>query len=158
MIKRLLSQVAESLSASRTDKEGAPDRAAAIRKATAVLMLDVALADKVFEKREIARVLALIKSRFALSPADAADLVDMAKETAVDLVSLHEFTDVLHENLTEDEKASVVALLWDVAYADGQLDKYEDALILKISDLLYVSRVRVMRSKHDAEQAAGRET
>lgn len=158
MIKRLLNQVVDSLSESRSVKGDAPDREAAIRKATAVLMLDVALADKVFDEREISRVLALIESRFALPPADAADLVDMAKETADDLVSLHEFTAVLHENLTEDEKASIVALLWDVAYADGQLDKYEDALILKISDLLYVSRVRVMRSKHDAERAARRKS
>ena len=38
--------------------------------------------------------------------------------------------------------------------ADGRLDKYEDSLVLKISDLLYVSRARVMRLKHDAELAA----
>lgn len=158
MIKRLLSQVANSLSESSSGKDDAPGREAAIRKATAVLMLDVALADNVFDDREIDRVLALIASRFALPPADAADLVDLAKDTADDLVSLHEFTTVLHANLTEDEKASVVSLLWDVAYADGQLDKYENALILKISDLLYVSRVRVMRSKHDAGQAARRES
>ena len=41
-------------------------------------------------------------------------------------------------------------LLWQVAFADGQLDKYEDALILRISDLLHVSRGLVMRLKHDA--------
>jgi uncharacterized tellurite resistance protein B-like protein len=46
-------------------------------------------------------------------------------------------------------------MLWQVAYADGQLDKYEDSLVLKISDLLYVSRGRVMRLKHDAQQGAG---
>ena len=55
-------------------------------------------------------------------------------------------------NLDENEKARIVSLLWQVAYADGQLDKYEDALVLKISDLLYVSRGRVMRLKHDAQQ------
>jgi len=48
-----------------------------------------------------------------------------------------------------------VALLWQIAYADGRLDKYEDALVGKIADLLYVSRGRVMRLKHDADPAAG---
>jgi uncharacterized tellurite resistance protein B-like protein len=45
-------------------------------------------------------------------------------------------------------------MLWQVAYADGALDKYEDSLILKISDLLHVSRARVMRLKHDAQTAS----
>ena len=62
---------------------------------------------------------------------------------------------LLHDYLTEDEKAQIVSLLWQIAYADGRLDKYEDSLVLKISDLLYVSRGRVMRLKHDAELAAG---
>ncbi len=47
-----------------------------------------------------------------------------------------------------------MGLLWQVAYADGRLDKYEDSLVLKISDLLHVSRGRVMRLKHDAENAS----
>lgn len=156
MLKRIFNQVADALSAPAVPGTDPMDRQAAIRKATAVLMIDVALADKVFDEREIGRVIDLIGTRFALPAADAGDLVEMARDTAEQMVSLHEFTQVLHENLSEDEKASIVGLLWDVAYADGELDRYEDALILKISDLLYVSRVRVMRSKHDAEQAAPR--
>jgi uncharacterized tellurite resistance protein B-like protein len=71
-------------------------------------------------------------------------------------VSVHDFTKVLHEHLDEKEKADIVSMLWRVAYADGRLDKYEDSLVLKISDLLYVSRGRVMRLKHDAENDQGR--
>lgn len=55
----------------------------------------------------------------------------------------------------KDEKARVVSLLWEIAYADGELDKYENSLVLKISDLLYVSRGRVMRLKHDAAAETG---
>ena len=77
-----------------------------------------------------------------------------ATEKAEDLVSIHEFTQLLHENLVEDEKARIVGMLWSVAYADGTLDKFEDSLVLKISDLLHVQRARVMRLKHDAAEAA----
>jgi uncharacterized tellurite resistance protein B-like protein len=63
---------------------------------------------------------------------------------------------LLHQHLTEEEKAAIVGMLWRIAYADGRLDKYENSLVLKISDLLHVSRGRVMRLKHDAEIAAGR--
>ena len=87
---------------------------------------------------------------FNLTPEESAKLVNMASDKAEDLVSLHEFTQLLNANLNEQEKARIIALLWQIAYADGQLDKYEDSLVLKISDLLYVSRGRVMRLKHDA--------
>ena len=153
MIKRWIEQIVETIAAD-TDDVGAEDRSQAIRKATAVLMVDVALADRVFDDSELERALRLVEQRFGLDPDDSAELIAMAETQAKDLVSLHDFTQLLHDNLDNDEKAAIVGMLWEVAYADGELDKYEDALILKISDLLHVNRARVMRLKHDARTAA----
>ena len=155
MIKQFINQVVDAISAPQKDLQDSESREAAIRSATAVLMLDVARSDNVFEESEFERVLGLIEKHFGMSPEDAAELVNAADEKAEDLVSLHEFTQLLHNNLDESEKARIVGLLWQVAYADGRLDKYEDSLVRKISDLLHVSRGRSMRLKHDAEQAAG---
>ena len=154
MIKRFFIEVAEAFSSSGATEISAADREAAIRKATAVLMLDVARADYVFEDSEFERVLELVERHFGLSPEEAVQLVNDAGDDAEDLTSVHQFTELLHEHLGETDKARIVALLWQIAYADGRLDKYEDSLVLKISDLLYVSRARVMRLKHDAELAA----
>lgn len=152
MIRRIYLQVVESISVAAVPESNGADREAALRLATAVLMIDVARADHVFEESEFDSMLQLIESHFELSPEQAAALVNAAGEKADDMVSLFEFTQLLHKHLDEREKARIVSLLWQVAYADGQLDKYEDALVLKISDLLYVSRGRVMRLKHDAQQ------
>ena len=154
MIRRIYLQVVESISVSVAPESGGADREAALRLATAVLMIDVARADHVFEESEFDSMLQLIESHFELSAEQAAELVNAAGEKADDMVSLFEFTQRLHKHLDEQEKARIVSLLWQVAYADGRLDKYEDALVLKISDLLYVSRGRVMRLKHDAQQNA----
>lgn len=153
MIKRLITQVVESISASAGTAAESIDREAAIRLATAVLMIDVARADHVFEESEFDRLLQLIETHFDLTAEQAAELVNQATDKADDLTSAYEFTEILHKHLDENEKARIVRLLWLIAYADGRLDKYEDSLVLKISDLLYVSRGRVMRLKHDAEQA-----
>jgi len=153
MIKQFFAQVVESITAS-VDNTPA-DREAALRLATAVLMIDVARADHVFEESEFDRVLRLAQLHFNLTAEQAAELVNEADAKAEELVSAYEFTEVLHRHLSEDEKARIVGLLWDIAYADGELDKYEDALILKISDLLYVSRARVMRLKYDAAENCG---
>ena len=153
MIRRFFNEVAEVFSSSGTAATSAEEREAAIRRATAVLMLDVARADYVFEESEFEHVLKLVECHFGLSPEDAARLVNDAGDEAEELTSVHQFTKLLHEHLDENEKARIVALLWQIAYADGRLDKYEDSLVLKISDLLYVSRARVMRLKHDAALA-----
>ena len=152
MIRRIYLQVVESISVATVPESNGADREATLRLATAVLMIDVARADHVFEESEFDSMLQLIESHFELSPEQAAELVNAAGDKADDMVSLFEFTQLLHKHLDEQEKARIVSLLWQVAYADGQLDKYEDALVLKISDLLYVSRGRVMRLKHDAQQ------
>ena len=152
MIRKLFVQVIESISVS---SETEIDRDEALRLATAVLMIDVARADHLFEESEFDRVLQLIERHFELSPEAAAELVNLANDKADDLVSVHELTKLLHEHLDESEKARIIGLLWEIAYADGRLDKYEDSLVLKISDLLYVSRPRVMRLKHDARERAG---
>ena len=154
MIKRLFVQVVETISSTEQSATSATDREAAVRLATAVLMIDVARADYVFEESEFDHVLKWIETHFGLSPEEAAELVNKAGDKAEDLISVHEFTQLLHKHLSEDEKANIVSLLWQIAYADGRLDKYEDSLVLKISDLLYVSRGRVMRLKHDAELTA----
>ena len=153
MIKKLVSRVVDAISKPSSEEDSAEQREKALRMATAVLMLDVARADHVFDESEFDGVLQLVEKHFHLEPEEALELVNAADDRAEDLVSLHEFTQLLHNNLDEQEKARIVGLLWQIAYADGDLDKYEDSLIRKIGDLLHVSRARVMKLKHDTEQS-----
>lgn len=153
MIKRFLNQLGGAL---RSETPQTPEeREHTLRVATAVLMVDVARADHSFEETESVLLIDLVRRHFELTANEAEELALIAGARADETVSLHEFTDLLHAELDEEEKAHVVDLLWRIAYADGRLDKYESALVLKISDLLHVSRGRVMRLKHDAAVAAG---
>ncbi|MDH4127004.1 MAG: TerB family tellurite resistance protein [Gammaproteobacteria bacterium] len=155
MIRRLLDQIVASISAPVACEADSSKREAAIRMATAVLMVEVARADHVFEKAELDLVLQLVEAHFSLTPGQAADLISLASAKAEELTSAYEFTSTLHRHLAADEEARIVGLLWRIAYADGRLDKYEDSLVLKISDLLHVNRAAVMRLKHDAAIEAG---
>ena len=139
MLRTLYLKISEAVQA--TEGESGTDRDAALRLYTATLMVEIARADHEFSEDEFETLLT--------------QLANEATEVAEDAVSAHEFTKELHGHLSEKEKADVVSLLWQVAYADGRLDKYEDSLVLKISDLLYVSRGKVMQLKHDARTATG---
>jgi len=154
MIRKLFTQIAEKIGTAEPDTAGR-SRETALRLATATLLVEVARADHHFDESEFDELIVLVRSHFDLDAEHAADLVNRANDKADDIVSVHELTQFLHEHLDEEEKAEIVRLLWKIAYADGRLDKYEDSLVLKISDLLYVSRGRVMRLKYDAGLAAG---
>jgi uncharacterized tellurite resistance protein B-like protein len=154
MIKRLINQISDVIASPAETADDSDQRETAIRSATAVLMVDVARADHEFDADEFDSLLRLIQAHFHLPAEQAAALVNEADEKVDGLTSLHDFTQLLHHNLDEPEKAQVVGLLWKIAYADGRLDKYEDALVLKISDLLHVSRGKVMQLKHDAGNSA----
>ena len=153
MIKRFTEKLSKAFAVTDAAEPDEDAREQAIRMATAVLMTEVARADHNYDDSELDMLLELVTMTFQISVEDAVELANEAADTAEDYVSLHNFTQLLNKNLSESEKEHIVSLLWQVAYADGRLNKYEDSPVLKISDLLYVSRGRVMRLKHDANQA-----
>ena len=150
MIKNLVDKLSKAFVATDGVEVSKETRDDAIRMATAVLMTEIARADHDYDGSEFDLLLELVTKHFHMSPEDAVELANEANEKADDHVSLHSFTQLINENLDEKEKERIVFLLWQIAYADGRLDKYEDSLVSKIAELLYVRRVRVMRLKHDA--------
>ena len=152
MFKSLYERIVSQISAEDIE---ADKRDAAVRLATAVLMVDVAVVDASFDETEFDRMLGLIKRQFGLGTQEAADLINAANAKADELVSVHQLTALLNDNLDQDEKSGVVRLLWSIAYSDGQLDKYENSLVLKVSDLLGVSREEVKRLKHETNPVVG---
>jgi len=153
MIKKFTEKLSKTFAAKDTAEIDKDEREHAIRMATAVLMTEVARADFQYDEAELDVLLELITNTFQISVEDAVELANEAADTSEDYVALHSFTQLLNVSLSEPEKEHIVSLLWRVAYADGRLDRYEDSLVSKIGALLYVSRGRVMRLKHDANQA-----
>jgi uncharacterized tellurite resistance protein B-like protein len=53
-------------------------------------------------------------------------------------VSLFDYVKVLNERLDRAGKRRLMEMLWEVAYADGRLDRYEEHLLHKLAGLLYI--------------------
>lgn len=127
----------------------------AVRVATALLLVEVARADFSEDLIEDEKALELLREFFDLSLQDATMLVEEAKSEADRAASLQAFTHRLHERLSVEEKHGVVEMLWKVAMADNHLDKYEDHLVRKIADLLYVSHSDLIRIRNRVADSAG---
>jgi uncharacterized tellurite resistance protein B-like protein len=121
--------------------------------ALASLLVEMAKADFDDSQVEHDLIIDLLAVHFELKPAEAVELLERARNSANEASCLFDFTRALHESLDAKQKQDVIRLLWQVAHADNRLDKYEDYLVRKVADLLYVSHGDVVRIKH--EVAAG---
>jgi len=85
---------------------------------------------------------------FHLSDDEITDII-AAAETAVDeAVSLFDFTAVINQQFSPEQKIKLLEMLWTVACADNDLDHYEAYYVRQIADLLYVSHGDYIRTRH----------
>lgn len=121
-----------------------------IEFAAAVLMFEISRADSTIVPEERKVIDAALVNHFHLSQMEAQELLALAEREVDDSVSLYEFTRSINDRLSNKDRVKIVELLWQVAFADAVLDKYEEYFIRKIADLLYVSHKDYIRAKHRA--------
>jgi uncharacterized tellurite resistance protein B-like protein len=130
-----------------------PEGIDAVPAAVAVLLVEIAKADHDHSDIEAGEIQNQLARQFSLGEEEAGALAEQARATARQSVSLHDFTKTLHERMSYEQKMSVIEMLWRIALADRNLDKYEDYMIGKIAELLYVYRADVLRIKHRVTDA-----
>jgi uncharacterized tellurite resistance protein B-like protein len=123
--------------------------------AAAVLLLAVARADDVFDAREHSTMQQALQRSFGLDKADIAALLVVAEEEADSSTSDYAFTRLINQDFTDAEKSALVGEMWRVAYADGDLHKYEEHLIRKIAVLINVPHGEFIRTKLQVAEAMG---
>ena len=116
--------------------------------AAAILLLEVSRADFDISNEEKEVILRVLMQRFALKTDEAQAVLHYALAEHEQYSSAHPFIRLLNEELDQSAKLNLLEGLWEVAYADGELDKYEEYHIRKIADWLYLSHADFIRLKH----------
>ena len=122
----------------------------ALELACAALMFEVARADFSVEAIEQETVTALLKDQFNLSADDVSTITEAAVEQADAATCLFEFTRTLNELASAEQKRDLLAMMWRVAMADDALSRYEEHVIRKVADLLYVPHSDFIAAKQSA--------
>ena len=115
--------------------------------AVALLLLELARSDFEFPEVERIKIRDLLAQRYQLDSAEAEALMQQAQTTEQKAVSLYDYVKTLNQRLDAAAKGEVMRMLWQVAYADGRLDKYEESLLRKLAGLLYLSDAEYIRAK-----------
>ncbi|WP_298633827.1 TerB family tellurite resistance protein [uncultured Umboniibacter sp.] len=119
-----------------------------VESATAALMIMLAIADSHFDDRERATVVRLVKERSGLNDAELDTLISEAEQAAKSATSIYEFSQQLNKALRYEDRVNVVRGMWEVAYADGVIDKYEEHLIRRVCDLMYISHQDFIQTRN----------
>ena len=107
--------------------------------AAAALLLEAAGMDESVDDTERGRIRELIRWRFGLDDDRAGALIDEAAQMTKDSVQFYGYTATIREAFDAAERVQLIEMLWDVAYADGQLHDLEASLVRRVAGLLYVS-------------------
>jgi uncharacterized tellurite resistance protein B-like protein len=110
-----------------------------LRLATAALFVEMMRADFEVTEDERRKLEALVSETLELDPAETGELLAVAEREVDSSVELFQFTRLIDEAFTPEQKAQVVERLWRIAYADEHVDRLEEHMVRKIANLLHVS-------------------
>jgi len=119
-----------------------------LQMATAVLLIEMIHMDDKIEPEELDMVFRLICDKFSLSPEDAGSLISLAEEQRDNATDYYQFTSLINKGFNYEQKLKLVECLWEVAFADGELDMYEEHMVRKIADLIHIPHSMLIQIKN----------
>ncbi|MFT2098644.1 TerB family tellurite resistance protein [Marinomonas sp. 2405UD66-6] len=116
------------------------------QKAVAALLMEVMLADHEVNDQEEAQVKEFLREVSELGD-DVELLYEEARSGVEEANDLYQFTKVINDTATLEQKMLLLKALWRVALADDDIDAYEDHRIRRISELLFMPHSEFIQAK-----------
>ena len=116
----------------------------------AVLAYEIARSDGDISDLELNLLIEEIKKISKKVNKTDEEIFSIIETYSKDSVSFHEFISDINNDFSKEEKLSLISFLWDVAFADSQLDVDEERLIRRIADLIRIKDVEVLKLKDKA--------
>jgi len=118
-----------------------------IHIATCALLLEMAHIDNQFSEVEKERIVGILKRDYGLSEEDVSELIEASEKALEESIDLWQFTNLINQNYSLEEKIRIIETVWKIAYTDGKLDQHEDYLVHKLANLLRLSHKQLIEAK-----------
>jgi uncharacterized tellurite resistance protein B-like protein len=128
----------------------------AIELATSVLMVEMCRIDGQVNSAETSHLRQLLEHQFELTTEEKNELMTLAENALDESTDYFQFTAILNQHYSQQEKIELIGNLWQIAFVDGKADSHESHLLRKLASLLHVSHKDFIRAKHQAEQDVSR--
>ncbi|KAF0120418.1 MAG: hypothetical protein FD151_1659 [bacterium] len=118
-----------------------------IRVATCAILLEMANIDSEFSDTEQEDIISILKKDYQLSDEYAAELLEASNKELKQSVDLWQFTNLINQNYSTEERIHIIEMIWKIVYTDGKLDKHEDYLVHKLANLLRLNHKQLIDAK-----------
>jgi uncharacterized tellurite resistance protein B-like protein len=151
MIENIKKFFSEKIDTSDQESQVSSERSVPI--AACALLLEMAHADSEFIQSERDNIIAILQSSFDMTEDDANELLNLADLERKESLDLWQFTNLINQNYSNEEKIRVAETLWRVIYTDGKVDKHEEYLMRKLTFLLDLQHRDMIEAKFKARDS-----
>jgi len=145
MLNKLKELFLESSSSNKANTEEK------LQLAAAVLMVEVSKSDDTIDQVELDQIKQILAEKFSLNQETIQLVLDQAKQESEQAVSLYDFTREICDRYDHPERITILKNLWQIAFADGRIDKHERHFIRKIAGLLYLTDQDITLARSQAQ-------
>ena len=136
-----------------TDQKSQESTEDSVSIATCALLLEMAHADSEFSEDERDNIINSLQSVFDMTEKDAKELIRLAELEREESLDLWQFTNLINQNYSREEKIRVAETLWTIIYTDGKVDQHEEYLMRKLTYLLDLDHQDMIEAKFKARDS-----
>ncbi len=122
-----------------------------IELTAAVLAYEIARIDGEISDDELSILMQEIRNIAKKVNKDEKEILKIIEIYSNDSVSFYEFVEDINKNYTKENKLSLISFMWQIAFADGNLEVNEEKLIRRLADLIKIKDLEVLKLKDDAK-------
>jgi len=126
-----------------------------VRIAACAILLEMSQIDGDFSGAERNGILTVLARDFGIRDEESAALLNAADEELRGSRDLWQFTRLINEHYSPEEKIAIIETVWRIAYTDGRLDQHEDLLVHKLANLLRLEHRQLIEAKVKVRRAMG---
>jgi uncharacterized tellurite resistance protein B-like protein len=124
--------------------------------AVVALLVEAAQIDRADNPEELDAVERIVRARFRLDTATAAQLIATASNLLAASLEDWVFAAAVREGFSVEERAEILGLLWEVVYSDGKLARFEESLLYRLAEILRVGETESETARAQAFARSGR--
>jgi len=128
-------------------KKENPSETKKLQIATCAIFLEMAKSDDNCTEEERKEIVSIMQRTFDLEKEYVDELINLTKARLEQSISIYEFTGIVNNNFTSDEKFELMKNFWRLIYTDQKLDKYEDQLVKRLGTMLHLEHKDVIAAK-----------
>ena len=123
-----------------------------IELTASILAYEIARSDGDISESELLLLLDEIKKISYKVNKSEEKILGIIEKYSKNSVSFYEFIDDINKNYIKEDKLALIQFLYDVAYADKILEVNEERLIRRISELIKIKDIEVLKIKDSSKK------